>query len=195
MIHDPELLDKLQELEPIPWEGRVFRYMFGNVDPGRANTRGARWNPPGVGAIYTALDRRTLLAELEYRLGLDVVRPRATPTLYAIHVSLFNVLDLSSPGQLQAIGMTEDEFRSVDYRACQKVGGAVAWLEHDGLLVPSARHLGTNLVIFPASEGPDSEFEVIESERLEPRSQVGDSLPSDSRPPRAGAAPTMRRSA
>lgn len=152
----------------------MFRYMFGDVEPSRANTRGARWNPPDVAAIYTALDRQTLVAEFEYRLGLDVVRPRAAPMLYGIHVSLSNVLDLSSLKQLRAIGLTEDEFRRVDYRACQKVGGAVAWLEHDGLLVPSARHVGTNLVIYPASQGPNSQFEVRESESLELRSRRED---------------------
>lgn len=181
MIHDPELLDKLQAVAPIRWKGRVYRYMFGEIDPGRANTRGARWNPPGVGAIYTALDRDTVRAELEYRLSFDVVRPRLEAQLYGIDVSLFSVLNLSSFGQLQALGLTKEECNDVDYRACQKVGGAVAWLEHDGLLVPSARSGGTNLVIFQASQHPDAEFEVREVERLKLRSRQGPA------PPRSGA--------
>lgn len=167
MIYDPELLDKLQEVEPGPWAGRVYRYMFGEQEPTRPNTRGARWNPPGVAAIYTTLDTDTLKAEIEYRLQLDVVRPRVSPQLYTIEIELSEVLDLSTRGVLQHLGLTDEQLAGVDYRACQEIGGAVAWLEHDGLLVPSARRSGgVNLVIFPTSQGADAKFELIESTEL-----------------------------
>lgn len=166
MIHDPELLDQLQRLEPGPWKGRVFRYMFGDHQPNRANTRGARWNPPNVAAIYAAADRDTLLAELEYRLSLDVVRPSSGPRLYTIEVKLREVLDLSSKTLLGELGLTDKELSGIDYAACQALGGAVAWLEHDGLLVPSARGKGVNIVIYTASQSADAKFEVIETEEL-----------------------------
>jgi RES domain-containing protein len=166
VIYDPELLDKLQEVEPGLWAGRVYRYMFGE-EPTRPNTRGARWNPAGVAAIYTALDTDTLKAELEYRLQLDVVRPRVSPQLYTIETKLGNVVDLSSPSVLQSLGLTAEHLGGFDHHACQKIGGAAAWLEHDGILVPSARRKGgVNLVMFPASWGADARFEVIESVEL-----------------------------
>ncbi len=56
MIHDPEYLDRLQSLESTAWSGTVFRHMFGDYDPLSENSLGARWNPPGVPALYASPD-------------------------------------------------------------------------------------------------------------------------------------------
>jgi hypothetical protein len=46
------------------------------------------------------------------------------------------------------------------------IGGAVSWLGHDGLLVPSARRdSGTNLVIFRQDLSSD-EFHLIDEETI-----------------------------
>jgi len=55
----------------------------------------------------------------------------------------------------------------LEHAACQMIGGAVEWLGHDGLLVPSARSEGTNLVIFPNKQTPDYRFEILESENID----------------------------
>ncbi len=47
------------------------------------------------------------------------------------------------------------------------IGGAVAWLEYDGMFVPSARHDGTNLVIFPPNQSIDYAFEVVDEEVID----------------------------
>jgi hypothetical protein len=49
----------------------------------------------------------------------------------------------------------------------QRVGGAIAWLGRDGLLVPSARADGVNLVIFPNQQKAEYEFRVVASEVIE----------------------------
>jgi hypothetical protein len=46
------------------------------------------------------------------------------------------------------------------------VGGAAEWIGHDGILVPSARAEGVNLVIFPNRKKPEFRFDVIDSEEL-----------------------------
>jgi hypothetical protein len=51
--------------------------------------------------------------------------------------------------------------------ACRQIGGSAHWLEHDGLLLPSARSNNTNLVIFPATRSPDARFEILNTEPLE----------------------------
>lgn len=86
--------------------------------------------------------------------------------LHTIEVALSNVLDLCSGDELQTLGLSNEQLLGTDYEACQEVGGAVAWLEHDGLLVPSARGAGMNLVVYPASQGSDTEFDVVESTEL-----------------------------
>lgn len=49
------------------------------------------------------------------------------------------------------------------HTACQKVGGAVASLGCDAILVPSARGHDHNLVIFADQQEPDAPIEILES--------------------------------
>lgn len=164
MIYDPAILDILQGLQPQEWRGTVYRHMLADYAPERDNTRGARWNPPGIAARYASLEKKTALAEAEYLLSSQNPRPRAIRTLYSIRVRLLSILDLTSSDLLSRRGIAGSELGAADYSACQAIGGAAAWLEHDGLLVPSARHPGTNLVIYPTNAGPEVEFEVVHSE-------------------------------
>jgi RES domain-containing protein len=138
--------------------------MFADYPPSRANTLGARWNPPDVAAIYTSVAREAALAEADYHISLQPFRPRVKRTVYEIRVALANVVDLQSKELLAGLGVGEAELQSDDHSACRLVGGGVAWLGHDGLLVPSARHAMSNLVIFPTAQMPDAEFEVIGEE-------------------------------
>lgn len=71
------------------------------------------------------------------------------------------MLDLSDAGRLAAVGITDEDLQADSFEPCQKVGSAVAWIGHDGLLVPSARREGgTNLVIYTANHAAESELEI-----------------------------------
>jgi RES domain-containing protein len=142
--------------------------MFANFTPERENTRGAPWNPPETAAIYTSLERKTVLAEAEYSIGSQPIRPRASRRIYRIDVSLSSVIDLSDWQRLALLGFTHDSFEVIDHSDCQVIGGAAEWLDNDGLLVPSARTKGTNLVIFPRRQKPGYRFDIIDFEELPP---------------------------
>jgi RES domain-containing protein len=138
--------------------------MFASYPPDRENRLGARWNPPDVPAIYTSLSQDTVLAEVEYQLSMEPNRPPVRRTLYQLDVALSSVLDLSTPQALASVGLKIDELAAIDHTKCQIVGGAVEYMAHDGLLVPSARHPeGKNLVIYPNRQAGDYRFDVIES--------------------------------
>jgi len=51
--------------------------------------------------------------------------------------------------------------------ACRRLGGAVHWLQHDGLLLPSARSSNINLVIFPANRSHDARLEILRAEPVD----------------------------
>ena len=164
MIYSPDTLDILQSAVASAWSGTVYRHMFGSYPPARSNTTGARWNDVGVEAIYTSCERETALAEAEYYIAAQPLRPRAKRTLYTIQVSLQNVLDLMAPGLLSKLGITAAVLSSNDQAPCRTIGGAVNWLGHDGMLVPSARHAsGTNLVIYQQDLSA-TKFDVVAEE-------------------------------
>lgn len=166
MIYEPQFLDFLQEQESGKWEGKVFRHMFADYPPQRENTGGARWNPSGVAAIYTSLKRATALAEADHKISLQPVRPRVRRTIYQIHVHLDKALRLPQ-NALDHLGATAEVIAAIDLGPCQMIGGAVAWLEYDGMIVPSARHKGSNLVIFPMNQIVGYALEVVDEEVID----------------------------
>ena len=88
-------------------------------------------------------------------------------TLYTIRVKVEGILELRPEGLLPSMGVTAEELSSDDFAACQAVGGAVAWLQRGGLIVPSARRAnGANLIIFPHEQDPNFEFEILNQEAL-----------------------------
>ena len=168
MIYRPEMLDLLQSAAVSSWDGTVYRHMFASQPPTRANTGGARWNEPNFAAIYTSCERETALAEAEYYISLQPLRPRVKRTLFTIHISLRKVIDLTAAGLLAQLGITDEILASIDHAPCRTIGGAVNWLGHAGLLVPSARRRGgTNLVIYQQDLSTDA-FEVTAEEEIAP---------------------------
>lgn len=158
MIHRLELLDALQDAPVGPLEVAAWRHMFGEHPPDQENVRGARWNPPGVAALYLSRERRGAIAEADHALAIQPLRSRVQRRVYAIELTLSKVIDLSDPAVLARTGLTDTDLADDDHAACQEVGAAVDWLEYDGLLVPSARSPVMNLVIYPAHRAPDATF-------------------------------------
>lgn len=163
-VYSPELLDLLEGLGSAPFAGEIYRHMFDDYPPSRINTSGARWNPRGVAAIYTSLERETALAEAAHALAVQPFRPKVRRTVYRVRVRLNQVVALAQAGILKTVDLSREQIESDDLEACQHIGGAVRWLGSDGMLVPSARCAGTNLVIFPRD---DYEFEVLGSEPID----------------------------
>jgi RES domain-containing protein len=159
--YDRNLLQALARITPSPWRGKVYRHMFADYPPERENTLGARWNPPQVPAIYTSLSRDGVLAEAEYQISTEPLRPQVKRTVYQLSVRLSSVLDISQPGVLAAVGLAPRHLAQPDQANCQMVGGAAEYLEHDGLLVPSARLAGAvHLIIYPNRQSGDYEIRV-----------------------------------
>jgi RES domain-containing protein len=159
-----EVANVLGSLKSSSWSGTVYRMMLGENPPDRENTQGARWNPPDLAAIYTSLKPETAIAEVEYNLARQPrpVRPDLRKTLYELSVALGAVVDLSSVlPDLERLGIGRDQLFSDDMKISQEIGRAIAWLGFDGLLVPSARADGMNLVIYPSRATPESyRFEI-----------------------------------
>lgn len=170
MTHDPKLLDYLETLPTMIWSGQVFRYVPDGRQPEKENTHGARWNPTGIGALYTTLEVETARAELGFHLSALSPRPsRAAFTVYTVAVVVTNVVDLRAERMRAAVGLSAAALEADDQAVCRSIGAACHWLKIGGLLVPSARRRdGNNLVIFGANQTEDFEFQLVVSEPLLP---------------------------
>jgi RES domain-containing protein len=151
------------------WSGRVFRVMLNDYPPDRENTLGARWNPPGVPAIYSCLQPKVCIAEVEYALARQSrpVKPGLRKTLYEIEIALSAAVEIAPIlPELKDIGIDLPQLFADDMKASQEIGRLVTWLGFDGLFVPSARSDGNNLVIYPGRSSEFYRFEVVNQSHL-----------------------------
>lgn len=151
---DPKLLDALEK-QVLPWEGVVWRVVLEGTDALRENTRGSRWNPPDLATLYCSLEPRGAEAELQHLLSLQPFPINVRKVTHKIAVKLSRVADLRDLSPLAAFGVSQESVTGKDWGTAQLIGDAVAWLRCGGLLVPSARHSGSNLVVFLNSMAPE----------------------------------------
>lgn len=158
--YSPELLDALEVLTG-PWEGYAWRRVIGDSDPTQPNVRGARWNPPGVEALYFSLTAEGAEAEMTKVIERQPRPVRRPLTSYRFYVSLAQVADITGDA-LAEVGHSTDALTAERWNLPAHVGGAAAWLGIAGLLVPSARHPNSNLVVFVNNLQSDDELTLVE---------------------------------
>jgi RES domain-containing protein len=166
-IHDPELLDAIESLGAEALDDLiVWRHMFNDHPPELANTRGARWNPPGLAAIYSSEERDTAIAEGQHAIDVQPLRPRARRYVHQLRISAKKVLRIGR-SDLPILGLDTADLNSADFAACQRVAAHAAFLDYDALIVPSARADGSNVVIFVNELAADATFERVGVEQIE----------------------------
>jgi RES domain-containing protein len=155
----PGLLDFLESRAIGKWSGSVWREVLGDADPLRPNLRGARWNPPGVEALYCSLDGSTAAAEVDHLVSLQSVPVRRRRQI-RIEVELTRVVDLAELSPLVTFGIESAHLLGPNVDAPRMIGHAISWLGCAGLIVPSARHPGNNLVIYTNQMAPTDRVDI-----------------------------------
>ena len=146
-LFDPEFLNALERRESKAWNGVAWRVTVGQTLPLQSNSRGARWNPPGVDVLYASTDQATAIAEIEHLLSLQPIKVTAQRHLSRLDVTLSRLIDLSKPEYLEPLGWSVANLTGDDFRLPQLIGAAAEFLQVSGLLVPSARTTAANLVV------------------------------------------------
>jgi RES domain-containing protein len=169
MDYPRPLLELLGAVPSQAWSGRTFRWTFEGTPPDRANTRGARWNPPDVAALCTSLSRNGVIAESDYLIAAQGIPPVRARHIYTLELELRSILELTDKALLKELGIDAGALASADHSKCQLVGGAAERLGHDGLIVPSARSAARHLVVFVNRRPFGASLEVVETEIIAPR--------------------------
>jgi hypothetical protein len=167
MVHDRELLDRLDALPKEAFDGRVFRATRQSLDPLVGSASGGRWMPPGgAGILYTSLQREGALAEISFHWSQMTPRPTMPVAVHTLGIVAHRTLKLVRE-ELSTLGVPDDEYSSMNLKRTQEIGSAAEFLGCDGLIAPSARWSCDNLMLFPDSMGHGTSLELLSSETVD----------------------------
>lgn len=167
MIHDPELLDRLSAFEPIMFSGEVFRATRKSLDPLTPSTSGGRWAPKdGPAVLYMSTERDGALAEIAFHWSQFFPLPSKPVALHRIGLTTRRTIRLLR-ADLINLGVDWARYDEISYERSQAIGAAVAFLECDGLLTPSARWSCETVVLFLDNHVPDNRLEVLDTEAVD----------------------------
>ena len=156
LARDLELLDALDAKPRERFEGVVWRIVRQGRDPLQGYPSGARWDPGTFDVIYTATAREGALAEIHFHLSRQPVFPsKLVSELHRISVRAKRLLRLGDLSEMEALGVARGTFAGLEYGRMQAIGDAAHFLGFDGLLVPSARWSGLNVVLFTGQLAPE----------------------------------------
>ncbi len=114
-------------------------------------------------ALYTSRAPEVAVWEMVRRSAARDLSFLKNNVLSELDVDLSAVLDLSDPTR---IGLNQDDLTGSDTTICQSIGRVAVLRGIQGILVPSATHLGTNLVCFPQNFTASSIIRLVRSTEL-----------------------------
>lgn len=167
------------------WSGIGFRWVilrYANardmISGAGAFRGGGRWNPPGIYAVYASLEPGLSVNEAmrvvfsDRGFSVEDIRPRLVA---ALRCRLNAIIDLSTdsvvPPWLALGELLTDDWNTANANgseSCSQAFGRAVSEMSEALLVPSARRVGVNLIIYPKSLRSNSFLEIEGQEELSP---------------------------
>lgn len=149
-VHDRAILDALEGFDPETLEQSVWRVARKGRDPLRGAIAAGRWNAIGeLDVLYTSTAPDGALSEVGYRLLLEPVWPsKIEHQIHELSVKADSVLRIDTLAHLEKLGVDVTRYESFDYAMTQAIASAAHFLQFDALIVPSARHPASNIVLF-----------------------------------------------
>jgi RES domain-containing protein len=153
-IHDRDLLDELEQHDPVQQVTLVWRTTWAHRDPLLGSAAPGRWNPEGdFEVLYAAMDFDGSIAEAYYHAARAPVLSGRSVKVHRLRVSTQRTLVLDSDKLLARLGVDVARYKvpisdQIGLTRTQEIGAAAHFLEFDSLLVPSARWSCLNLVLF-----------------------------------------------
>lgn len=162
---DNNLIDAVEAIDPLPYTGSVWRVTREGRDPTQCSRSGGRWDDGTFDVLYTSAERLGAISEMKFHImrGQPVVPSRVTYKLYEIDVVLGRTLRLLDLAALETIGLDISRYgqlsyedKDAEYPRSQDIGEVAHFLDYDGLVVPCARYVCQNVVVFCDRVPPDA---------------------------------------
>ena len=173
-IRDRALLDALERLKQEPFSGTVWRSVREGRKPIECWRAGGRWDDRSFDVLYTSEARKGALLERRFHLfrGQPFPPSKIRYELFELRVRLSAVISFNDLEALRSIGMDTGGYgtvsydsKEIEYPASQQIAEACFFLGADGILVPSARHVCQNLIVF-CEQDTEMKIELVRSHGL-----------------------------
>ena len=164
---DIELLDALDALPRVRFEGTAWRAVREGRDPLQGHPSGGRWDPGTFDVLYTSMEADGAAAEIHFHLSRQPVFPsKLAYRLHEIAVRTTKTLHFAGLSTLAPLGVDGARYGEILYGRTQAIGDAADFLGFDGLIAPNARWPCQNLVIFTDRLAP-ADLEVLSSVHID----------------------------
>lgn len=173
-IRDNALLDALERLERRPFSGTVWRSVREGRKPMACWRVGGRWDDRSFDVLYTSKTKDGAVEERRFHLfrGQPFPPSKVRYELFELHVQLTSVISFNDQDALRSIGMDTSGYgaasytdKELEYPRSQNIAEACFFLGADGILAPSARYDGLNLIVF-CEQDTEIKIEVVASHGL-----------------------------
>jgi hypothetical protein len=148
MLHDRDLLDRLAAFAAVKFDGEVFRATRRGLDPLAPSVSGGRWMVPGeTPTLYTSCEHDGAMAEIVHHWSQLTPIPSKPVLVHTLGLRLLKSLRLAR-AELITLSVDWANYGTSALSHTQAIGAAVAHLEFDGLIAPSARWTCDNVILF-----------------------------------------------
>jgi RES domain-containing protein len=160
---DNRLLDALENIPPLAFEGQAWRIVRDGRDPLQCSAVGGRWDDRTFDVLYTSSRADGAVAEMYFHLrrGQPIMPSQVRYRLFELHITLASCLRIATLADLVSIGLQTASFgqlsyaeRELEYPRSQEIAEATQFLGRDGIIVPSPRSAWPNMVVFCDPAGP-----------------------------------------
>ncbi len=154
---DSKLIDAIEAIDPVIFEGTVWRVARDGRNPIQCSRSGGRWDDGTFDVLYTSETSKGAIEEMRFHLmrGQPVMPSQIKYKLHEIDLSLEKSLKLLDLKALQNAGLNIARYgqlsyqeKEAEYPRSQDIGEVAHFLDYDGLVVPSARHDCLNVIAF-----------------------------------------------
>lgn len=154
---DNRLIDAIEAIDPVVFDGNVWRLVRNGRDPLLCSASGGRWDDGTFDVLYTSMSRSGALEEMRFHLmrGQPVMPSKVIYRMFEIELSLGRALQFLDLEALSRVGLNTETFgrlsyeqRDGEYPRTQEIGEVAHFLDFDGLIIPSARSDAKNVVVF-----------------------------------------------
>ena len=151
------LIDAIEAIEPVAYEGSVWRVVREGHNPVQCSRSGGRWDDGTFDVLYTSAQRQGAISEMKFHLlrGQPVIPSQVKYHVYEIDLALQRSLKLLDLAALAKLGLDISRYgqlsyneKNAEYPRSQNIAEAAHFLDYDGLVVPSARCECLNVIVF-----------------------------------------------